>query len=284
MTTVGIVLASMLTVAGMVILLAWWRRVPGPTASPTSAAERLRRRVEQVPARSWVIALLAVVLGVGLTAWTGWYVMLVAAPLAVVGLPQLLSAPRQDEIDLLGSLDRWVRGMAATMATGRSITDALRLSARQAPDRLTEPLALLVRRLDDRWTPRDALTAFADDLSNPDADAVIASLILAVERGGTGSVITLAALADSIQDRLRALREVEAERAKPRVVVRQITIITLVVLGAALLLAQDFFAPFGTPAGQVILTVLLAAYLGSLVMLRRMTLPRARARLLRTRS
>ena len=47
-----------------------------------------------------------------------------------VGLPKLLSSPRQDEIELLQSLDRWVRGMTATMATGKSITDALRLSAR----------------------------------------------------------------------------------------------------------------------------------------------------------
>ena len=42
---------------------------------------------------------------------------------------------------------------------------------------------------------------------------------------------------DSIQERLKVLREVEAERSKPRVVVKQVTIITLVLLGFAMLIA-----------------------------------------------
>lgn len=289
MTALGVAMATMVTVAGLVVILAWFRGVFAENSGTRQrtgerVAREIRRRIEGTERRTWILVVVAIVLAVALTAWTGWFVMLVAVPLAVVGLPLLLSSPRQDEIELLGSLDRWVRGMAATIATGKSISDALRLSARQAPDVLTEPLTLLVRRLDDRWTPRDALTAFADDLDSPDADAVVASLIRAVERGGTGSVITLAALADSIQDRLRALREIEAERAKPRVVVRQVTIITVVVLAAALLLARDFFAPFGTLVGQIILAVLLAAYVASLMVLRRMTLPRHRARILRARA
>lgn len=286
MIALAAAVSGIVAMAGIVVVLAWSLGVlDRPDGSGPGWAQRamgrLRRAVATTPRRTWVVAIVAVLLALAVTAWTGWYVMLVIVPVAVVGLPYLLSAPRQHEIELLGSLDRWVRGMAATIATGKSINDALRLGARQAPALLAEPLALLVRRLDDRWTPRDALTAFADDLGSADADAVVASLILAVERGGTGSVVTLAALADSIQDRLRALREVESERAKPRLVVRQVTIITLVVLAAALLLARDFFAPFGTPVGQLILTILITVYVASLVMLRRMTLPRTRGRILR---
>ena len=150
--------------------------------------------------------------------------------------------------------------------------------------RLGEPLVLLLRRLDDRWTPAHALGALADELDSADADAVIASLILSVQRGGSGAVVTLTALADSIQERLKLLREIEAERAKPRVVVRQVTLITLVVLGGALLLGRSFFAPYGTPLGQTVLAVLLAAYVGSLAMLRRLTLPRRRGRILRSQA
>ncbi|WP_342372448.1 hypothetical protein PCC79_16155 [Propioniciclava soli] len=62
------------------------------------------------------------------------------------------------------------------------------------------------------------------------------------------------------------------------------TLITLVVLTGAFLFGRGFFAPYGTPLGQVLLAVLLTLYVGSLVMLRRMTLPRRRERILRARA
>jgi Flp pilus assembly protein TadB len=135
--------------------------------------------------------------------------------------------------------------------------------------------------LDDRWTIEQALLAMAEELDSPDADAVLAALALAAQRGGTGAGTTLSALADNLQDRLRALREISTERAKPRFVVRQVTLITAVVLGMAMLFGGSFFAPFGTPIGQLLLGVLVTAYLSSLLFLRRMTLPRPRQRILR---
>jgi len=97
-------------------------------------------------------------------------------------------------------------------------------------------------------------------------------------------VTTLAALADSIQERLKVMREIEAERAKPRYVVRQVTLITVVVLGAALVFGRDFFRPYGTPTGQAVLIALVALYAGSLLQLKRMTIPRHRARILRSQA
>ncbi|WP_342372455.1 type II secretion system F family protein [Propioniciclava soli] len=227
MTTAAVVLASMLTIGGIVLILAWSFGVvgvPGSASFSTGLWTKVVDKYQHIPRRTLVLTGVSTVAAVLVTVWTGWPLMLVVVPLAVVGLPHLLSAPRNVEIELLGALDRWVRGMTATMATGKSITDALRLSARQAPPELSDSMVLLVRRLDDRWTPSDALRALADELDSADADTVIASLILAVQRGGSGAIVTLAALADSVQERLRALREVEAERAKPRAVVRHRTI------------------------------------------------------------
>lgn len=283
MTALAAVLAAMVTVAGLVILVAWARdTLPESTGGRRSSTSLWATVVDNATRHPGSLARLgaAAALTVALTASTGWPVMLAIVPFAVLGLPRLLAEPPQDDITLLQALDRWIRGMTATMATGTSITDALRLSARQAPPLLAGPLALLVKRLDDRWSPDQALLALADSLDSADADAVVASLVLAVRRGGTGATVTLSALADSLQDRLRALREIESERAKPRIVVRQVTIITSVVMGAAMLLGRDFFAPYSTPLGQVILAALIAAYAGSIAMLRRMTVPRRRARIL----
>jgi Flp pilus assembly protein TadB len=193
----------------------------------------------------------------------------------------VLSAPSNRDLAVLEALDRWVRSLASLLPTGRSISDAIRVSVGQAPALLVPHLRLLTARLDDRWTTAQALLSLADELDSPDADAVLAALSLAADRGGTGATATLAALADNIQDRLRALREIETERAKPRIVVRQVTLITLVVLGLALVFGGSFFAPYGSPLGQLLLAALVFAYLGALLFLRRLTLPRPRQRILR---
>jgi tight adherence protein B len=213
--------------------------------------------------------------------WSGWALLMVIVPLAAVAIPALLSAPPNREVELLQAIDRWLRSLASLLATGRSISDAIRVSARQAPAGLALSLRRLVARLDDRWTIEQALFEMAEELNSPDTDAVLAALALAAQRGGTGARATLEALADNLQDRLRALREISTERAKPRFVVRQVTLITAVVLGLALLFGGSFFEPFGTPLGQVLLAGLVSAYLGSLLFLRRMTLPRSRQRILR---
>lgn len=280
MTQVLAVLTVMTTLAGIVLLAAWWRGVL-PDAEPRSSTQLWTKPVDNLDGKT--LARWGVVAAVSLLAtwYTGWLLMVLVVPAAVLGLPKLLSEPPRREIELLEALDRWVRTMAATMASGKSILDSLRLSTRQAPAQLQEPLVTLVRRLDDRWTPTQALRALADDLDSPDADAVIASLILATDRGGGGASTTLNALADSIQSRLAAMREIDAERSKPRVVVRQVTMVTSTVLVAAMLFSRDFFEPFSTPTGQAILAVLIAAYVGSLVALRQMTLPRRRERILK---
>lgn len=287
MTAVVAVLAAMVAVAGMVVIVAWFRGAFPVVDQVNHSSTRLWTRLVDnaaVTRSDLVRAGMGVVAGVALAAYSGLALVAVLVPVAAVGLPRLLGEPPQTDVALLQALDRWVRSMTATMATGRSITDALRASARHATPLLEPHLVLLVRRLDDRWTPAHALHALADDLDHADADAVVAALVLATQRGGTGAVATLGALADSIQDRLRALREIEAERAKPRIVVRQVTWITVVVLGGALLFGREYFAPYATPLGQAILAVLVGAYVVSLVFLRRMTMPRRRERILRAAS
>lgn len=231
--------------------------------------------------RRWRVAFVAsVVAGLVAFALTGLAVMLVAVPAALLGLPWLLGTPANRELDILQALDQWVRLVTSSLLTGKSVPDAIRATRRQAPERLASSVHLAVSRMDGRWSTSDALRAMADELESADADAVLAAMMLASQRGGTGASDTLHGLAESTQDRLRALREVEAERAKPRIVVRQVTLITITVLALALVVGRQFFAPYGTPLGQVILALLLAAYVGSLVVLRRRTQPRARARIL----
>jgi Flp pilus assembly protein TadB len=283
MGTLLAAVCGILVAGGIPLVVAGLRDSPATAVPPSTG---LWKRLVDGPGgalvrRRWWQLLTAVVAGVIAGALTGWPLLLVLVPTVAFGLPVVLAAPANRDLALLQALDRWVRTLGSLLPTGRSIPDAIRVSVRQAPALLAPHLRVLTARLDDRWTIEQALFALADELASADADAVLAALALASQRGGTGAGVTLGALADNIQDRLRALREIETERAKPRMVVRQVTIITVVVLGLALIFGGSYFVPYGTPPGQLILAVLVAAYLGSLLFLRRLTLPRPRQRILR---
>ena len=274
---------GVLVAGGAVLATAGFNRAPAqPSSSSTGVWKTLvdSGAARAVRRRWWQVAL-ALAAGVVTAGLTGWPLLVALVPAVAYGLPVVLSAPPNRDLALLEALDRWVRTLSSLLPTGRSFMDAVRVSARQAPTLLASELRVVTARLDDRWTIEQALRALADDLDNADADAVLAALTLAAQRGGTGASATLAALADNISDRLRALREIETERAKPRIVVRQVTVLTVVVLGLALAFGGSFFAPFGSGLGQVLLSFLVIAYLGSLLLLRRLTLPRSRQRILR---
>ncbi len=241
----------------------WTRRPSGP---------RGRRR------DAWLVG--SLLAGFAVAALSGWLVAVIAVPGLVLGLPYLLRMPRSRDVELLESLDRWVRSLAATLATGRSITDAIRVSRRTAPPALTAEVNLLVTRLNSRWETPTALMGLADALDSPDSDAVVAALILASRRGADGASVTLQALADSIQSQLAARRVIEVERSKPYVVVRQVTAISVSTLVGMFVLRPQFFAAYHTPVGQLVLAVLVALYFASLLLMRRKARQPARPRIL----
>lgn len=269
---------------GLTLLVAGLRRAHDrpSTASSTGLWERARRWWTTLPPRRRLWFGGATALGVLVAVVTSWLPALVLVPGVTIVVPLLLMAPPHREVDVLAALDRWVRLLSTSLSSGRSIRDAIFATRHQAPPLLAEPVARLCARLDQRWTMREALFAMADELGSADADAVVAALAIAAGRGGAGARTTLAALSDNSQDRLRALREIAAERAKPRAVVRQVTFITLAVLGASVTFNSSFFAAYGSPLGQLIAVALACAYLGCLVILRRQTVPPMAPRFLRS--
>lgn len=261
--------------------------VPRPqlsTGSSTSLLTTVRKWWMSLPRRRklWIAG--SAIAGVVAAFLTGWLMLLVLVPAALLIVPGLLAAPAQPEIAMLAALDRWVRLVAQSLTAGKSIRDAIFATRHQVPEALVEAVTHLVTRLDQRWTMRDALFAMADEIELADADAVLAAMSVAAARGGAGARATLNALTETLQDRLRGLREVEVERAKPRQVARQVTVITLCVLVLAMVMSPQFFAPYTTPTGSLIAAGLAAAYLGCLLMLRRMTVPAPAPRFLRRAS
>lgn len=286
MTAVLAVTAGLLVAAGLVgIAAGLQRRERRPAVHRDSSASDVWARITRRPAgragRRRDLTLLASTLaGLAIAAVSGWVVAIALVPALALGLPYLLVVPKAREIELLEALDRWIRSLSATLATGKSITDAIRISRRTAPPLIADEIGTLVVRLNNRWETREALMRFADALDSPDSDAVVAALILAANRGANGASITLTALADSIQGQLKGRRTIEVERSKPYVVVRQVTIISIATLAVVYVLQPSYFDSYRTTVGQLILSVLVLLYFASLIFMRRKARSPERPRLL----
>lgn len=266
MSTVLVAVAGALVAGGLLALVAGLVARPVPPARPQRASTRRAR----LSPRTRMLAGIGLGIGVLVAVLTGWVIALVIAPLALAGIPVLLAAPpAQREVQRLEAMEEWVRTVAGTLGAGVGLEQALLRSLRSTPEPIKPEVTRLAGRLRARWATEDALRAFADDLDDPTGDLIAANLALGARRRGGGLATVLGALAQSVGEDVRARREIESDRAKPRSNARLITGITLSVL-VFLSLSGNYIAPYGTPIGQVLLGTFLAMYVGMLIWLRKM--------------
>ena len=255
-----------LVVLGILGVIAELRERPVRTPAPV----RHRLPTIRVPKRTrWLLAA-GLVLGVTAALLTGWLLAVVVIPVAAIGLPVLLSSGDETEqIRRLEAMEEWIRGLSGVLTSGVGLEQALIATLRSTPDAIRPEVGRLVARLRARWSTEAALRAFADDLDDATGDLIAANLILGAKRRGPGLASVLEALAESVSADVRARRQVEADRAKPRTTARWVTIITIGVL-AVLAFTGTYVDPYKSPFGQLLLSVLLGAYAAVLIWMRRM--------------
>ena len=273
------VMAALLGV--LVIVLGLVRTDDNAAGRPPS---RLKGRFNswrgQFTRRRQLIALAGLAGGVLLWFATGWFIALIAVPAAAIGIPLLLGRGSEPaNIERLEAIEQWTRSLSGLIIAGAGLEQAIIVSLSSTPAPLQESVSRLVARINARWATHDALQAFADDLADPTGDLVVAHLKLASTERGPGLATALEDLAGDVFDEVKARRQIEADRAKPRQNVRLITFITLGVL-ALVPFAGQFFAPYGTPLGQMLLAVWLVIYVAVLVWIKSYTNTRPTPRIL----
>lgn len=225
----------------------------------TSLIHRARAAFVRLPRRTRIFLITGV--AAGLIAWliTGWPLLVLVGPVITVGVPALLSNQAQTaRIARLEALQDWTRSLAGSLAIGKGLEDALKLSAWTAPGPIAPQIQTLAARLESRWEPRSALMALADDLDDPTADMVAQSLATALELRGPVATV-LDDLADDVADQVRARREVEASRATYRATATWLTVITVGVV-VVMLLNGTYAAPYRTLLGQLVFLTLASLF------------------------
>lgn len=260
---------------GLVAVVAGLIPTPPAPPRPKTAARRFA-----VSRRARLMLLAG--LGGGVLAWqiTGWVLALVVVPVAVLGLPALLSGSDvHSQIAKLEAMAEWTRSLAGVLTVGIGLEQALAISLRSAPAPIEPEVRRLTSRLRARWRTEDALRAFADELNDATGDLIAMNLVLAARKRGTGLASVLEALAESVEEDVRARRQIEADRAKPRATARWVTAISVTVF-ALLSLTSSYNTSYRSPIGQVVLVVLLSAYVATLVWLKKMAAGKPWPRLL----
>jgi tight adherence protein B len=255
---------------------AWRRRLREVAATarrPDENTRQARRRI-------------ALWCGAGAVIWmvTGWPVTGIAVAAGGIWLPWLFGSARivAQRIERLEALEGWCRRMADTLAGGGAVglAQAVVVSADHVDEAIAGPVRLLARRLRDGSTGVDvAVRAFADALDDRVADTVAAAILLALRQQSAGVARVLRQLADGVARDVRARRDIEAARAESRQSLRMLLVIQAAVL-VMLALVPTFAAPYGTPAGQLVMAALLAATAALLVWMRRLALGRRSPRFL----
>lgn len=266
--------AGALIVAGIIGLVVGLK--PAPVRPSRS------RPVRRKPMSAATKRLLLVGVVGGCLAWlvTGWALALIAVPVACIGVPMLLSnSGAAARIDRLEAMEEWTRSLSGVLTVGIGLEQALVATERSTPSAIRPEVQRLVARLRSRWNTEEAIRSFADELDDATGDLVAANLILAARRRGAGLAQVLESLAESVSADVRARRQIEADRAKPRATARWVTIISVGVL-VILAISGTYVEPYRNPLGQVILVTLLAAYVATLVWMKRMAIGKPLARFL----
>ena len=263
-------LGGALVVAGLIGVATGLRTSPERPPAPTRMRRPLAARLGGTSPRTRALLLAGVSAGLLTALLTGWLVAAILVPAVVVGLPILLSAPPAgSKIARVEAMEEWTRSLSGVLTAGVGLEQALMATLRSTPEAIRPEVTHLVARLRARWGTEAALRAFADEVNDATGDLVAANLILGARRRGAGLASVLEALAESVAADVRARREIEADRAKPRATARYVTLITVGVL-LVLGLTRRYIAPYGSPVGQVILVVLLSLYVATLVWMRTM--------------
>jgi Flp pilus assembly protein TadB len=218
---------------------------------------------------------IGVVVGVVVLIATRWVVAGVGVGVLVAYWDRIAgsTAVERRAIGKLDALASWTESLRDTIAGAIGLEQAIPATATSAGAPIRPSLNLLVDRLRIRESLPNALRKFADDLDDPSADIICASLLLNARLRGPGLRDVLTALAVSTREELDMRRRIEASRKSIRRSVRIVLVIVLGMMGGLSVFNRQYVAPFDSLLGQLMLVIIAALFALGLLWLRSLSAP-----------
>ena len=214
----------------------------------------------------------AVAMSMGATAifllTTGW----VASAVAVGATTFLLvvSASRRHELrgqeEVAEAMALWTEQLRDTLSAAHGLQQTLVATSQHAPERIRPAVLRLVAKLP--YAPAgQSLREFADDVDDPSADFVVAALISATEHEARDVGALLGHLAHCSREEARMHQRVWVGRARTRTAVRIISGTVIGFVGLLFLMNRSYLQPYGSVAGQAVLSLIIGIFGVALLML-----------------
>ncbi|MGW5721927.1 type II secretion system F family protein [Amycolatopsis sp. NPDC003865] len=271
-TLIGCV-AGLGTAAGLLLVMVGFRRPQLP------ARPRISRRADRR-----AVLRLGVALGVGLLAGaaTGWVVGGVLAAVAVWFLPALVGPDRAHvrRVARIEAVASWTEMLRDTLSAAAGLEQAILATAPLAPVAIREEVGWLAARLRSGHRLAPALRRLGEDLADPTADLVIASLVLAAEHHARQLGDLLGSLAETARAQAAMRIRVETGRARTRTSVRVVVATTIAFAVGVVVLNRAYLTAYDSPLGQAVLLVIGALFSSGFAWLTRIAAGRPDARVL----
>ncbi|MTB89261.1 type II secretion system F family protein [Aeromicrobium senzhongii] len=238
---------------------------PAPLRSSHSLGDRVKGSARR--------ALLGVGAGLLILVLTSWPVLAVAVGLLVWFSPMLFGglASEKRAMSRLEGLAAWTESLRDTIAGAVGLEQAIPATAYAASPAIQPALIRLTDRLRVRTNLSTALQGFADDIDDPSADLIVATLILNARLRGPGLREVLTSLAKSARSDLDMRRRIAASRSSTRRSVQIVIGVTVAfVLGLAIF-NRSYVEPYSTPIGQLVLLVVIGLFGAGFIWMRRLS-------------
>lgn len=284
-TTAIAVLFGLGTAAGILLILAGLRRPHHfAIASPPGSRSPLTRTfLANMGDRRWLLRL-GIAVGAGLLAGTvtGWVVGGALTVGAVWFLPRLVGPDRAHvrRVARIEAVASWTEMLRDTLSAAAGLEQAILATAPLAPAAVRGEVTTLASRLENGHRLAPALRLLAEDLADPTADLVIASLVLAAEHQARQLGELLSSLAVTARGQAAMRMRVEIGRARTRTSVRVIVATTLTFAAGVVVLNRAYLTVYDSPLGQVVLLVIGGLFAGGFAWLSHIATSGTTARIL----
>jgi Flp pilus assembly protein TadB len=254
--------------AGLVLLVLGLT-TPPPAAQATSTTEQVRGAVRRLGRRG------PLTLGVALVSLviTGWPVAALAGAALVLAGPALFGGVREEKraAARIEAVAVWTESLRDTIAGAGGLEQAILATAAAPPQAIAADLRALASRLRVRTPLGVALRRFADDLDDPSADLIVATLILNSRLRGPGLRDVLTSLAESARAELEMRGRVSAGRASTRRSVQIVVAVTVLFVFGLVQFNPTYVQPYGSTAGQLVLLIVTGLFALGFWWLRRLS-------------
>lgn len=240
-----------------------------PTRAEAEPVVRMRMDVRRLGSRALVAVMVAVVV-LAATRWVLPALVCGAMGWWVTGLIADRDRRGPGELERVEALATWTEQLRDVLMAGDQPIGAIQATVATCPEPVRPQVRALASRL-GRQPEQVVLRQFADDLDDPTADLIAAGLLVALTKGGRAERV-LSSLAQQARHQAERRKLLEAEREPARREVWWVTgLMTAQLVGGLVFARSSYLAPYRTLGGQVVLCVLLGAFLALIVYVQRLS-------------